>query len=164
MHLERAKNVLYGVLRAGYAQAAKTKAKPKAKATLPQKQQFRKRFKEATQVQDAGSNANTQREALIGALFKVQNSAGDEAKDVTGMEQRALIAKAWSRLQMLRLHAQTTWELSFVASKLDAIKELRKISPELATMAEEIDYSIPPTHRRILTDTPPHPSKFPFEQ
>lgn len=129
----------------------------KSKAA-PQKQQFRKRQKDA-HARASASTPTSQREALTSALFEVTN----EKEPGEGcLDERAVISKAWSRMQMLRLHAQCKWERAFCQSKIDAMAELSNASPDLAAKAFEVDYGIPPLHRRIPTDTPPEPSKFPF--
>jgi hypothetical protein len=146
--------------RAHYAQPGQKKAKVGVKVAI--KQQFRKRFKEANAAQSSSSApATTQREALTEALF-TNNNEQTPLKDAETLEQRAIISKAWSRMQMLRQHSQSSWERTFLQSKLRAMDELQAISPELANLAKIVDYSIPPAHRRIPTETPPNPSKFPF--
>lgn len=150
----------------------------KSKAAVRQKQQFRKRQKDALARASATSpSSNSHRDALISALF---SRDGETAKGAGTMEveehdasasmvptsktldDRAVIGKAWSRLRMLQLHAQSTWERAFLQSRIEAMAKLQQVSPELARLACAIDYSIPPLHRRIPTDTPPEPSKFPF--
>lgn len=140
-----------------FATAAKTK-------TAPQKQQFRKRQKDAIARASARafSPTTTVRDSLTAALFHVTNESEGRQHDVSCLDERAVISKAWSRLQMLRLHAQSSWERAFLQGKLDAMAELERVSPELARDANEIDYSLPPLHRRIPTDTPPDTTKFPF--
>lgn len=145
--------------RNGYAQAAKS---------VPQKQQFRKRFKDAVAAaaasQTGGTTQLTQREALTDALFKVTNvqTPPSAEADSEVIAQRAFISKAWSRWQMMQLHGQSQWERALVQSKIDAMRELEKVSPELAKIARAPDYSIPPAHRRLPTETPPDPAKFPL--
>lgn len=148
--------------RNGYAQAAKGGSGGKA---MPQKQQFRKRFKDAVAAaaasQTGGTAQLTQREALTDALFKVTNAQAPEAESEV-ISQRAFISKAWSRWQMMQLHGQSQWERALVQSKIEAMQELQKVSPELARIARVPDYSIPPAHRRLPTETPPDPAKFPL--
>lgn len=148
----------------------------RGKAAVKQKQQFRKRQKDAlARASVTSPSVNSHRDALISALFvrDGETAKGAEAIDAEGhdtaltqtsnvLDDRAVIGKAWSRFRMLQLHAQSTWERAFLQSRLDAMAELQQTSPELARLAREIDYSIPPLHRRIPTDTPPEPSKFPF--
>lgn len=146
--------------RAFYVNPIKAKA---GSRVAPQKQQFRKRFKEATAVAASRSASNTfsQRDMLTDALFSVTNDKVPNL-DKRSLDERAIISKAWSRLQMLRMQQQSSWERAFLEAKMHAMDELKVVSPELAQAAWEVDYSIPPVHRRIPTETPPSPSKFPF--
>jgi len=143
--------------RPSFATAGKTKS-------APQKQQFRRRQKDAISRASARTfvPTTTVRDSLTAALFQVTNENEEKQNGASCLDERAVISKAWSRLQMLRLHAQGSWERAFLQSKLDAIAELERVSPELAKAADEIDYSLPPLHRRIPTDTPPETTKFPF--
>ena len=143
--------------RAHYAQPG---LKKKVDTRVAVKQQLRKRFKEASAAA-RGPAPVTQKEALTEALFAVPSEARP-TQSAEVLEQRAVISKAWSRLQMLRVQAQSSWERAFLQSKLRAMAALEEVSPELAEAARGIDYSIPPTHRRIPTETPPDPAKFPF--
>lgn len=151
------KNVMH------YSQPGK-KAKPASR--LPaQKQTLRKKQKEEAykSISDVPSN---QKDMLTEALFTPNNESSNNTNELMVTEkvldERATISKAWSRLQMLRQQTTSSWERAYLQSKMDAMKELRIVSLELADAANEIDYSLPPSHRRIPTDTPPDPSKFPF--
>lgn len=145
---------------ASYANPVKAKTGTKV---APQKQQFRKRFKEATAAAMAsGSNTIvTQKSILTDALFTITNENGP-LQDEQTLEERAVISKAWSRMQMLRTHCQSSWERTFLQSKIQSMEELSAVSPELAQAAREIDYTVPPAHRRLPTETPPSPDKFPY--
>ncbi|PJF17931.1 hypothetical protein PSACC_02221 [Paramicrosporidium saccamoebae] len=145
---------------ASYANPIKAKAGSKV---APQKQQFRKRFKEAAAAATMGSgeSPSTQRDALTEALFSVTNK-NSPAEDASTVDERVVISKAWSRMQMLRVQSQSSWERKFLDSKAQAMKELRAVSDDLYRAARMVDYSIPPAHRRIPTDTPPRPDKFPY--
>lgn len=148
----------------------------KGKVIAKQKQQFRKRQKDALARASATvPPSGGHREALVSALFartkrvpddtaEASVESGDAAAGALSkvVDDRAVIGKAWSRLRMLQLHAQSTWERAFLQSRLEAMAELHNVSPALALVARELDYSIPPLHRRLPTDTPPEPSKFPF--
>lgn len=145
-------------LQAAYSQAAKTGK------SAPARQQFRKRIKDAVAIARPGGAASpqNQREALTEALFSVSNENVPPRDARTELEQRREIATAWSRVAMAQLQEQTAWERGLLRSKMQALDELQAVCPELAQHACQIDYSIPPAHRRIPTDTPPDPTKFPY--
>lgn len=144
---------------ASYAQQVK-KSKPRAgQKVAPAKQQFMKRRKEMAR-RPAVPTASL-KETLTESLFEGTNQRVPGA-DAETLQQRATIGKAWSRLQMVRLHAQSSWERAFLQSKLHALEELRKVSPKLGEAASAIDYTLPPSHRRLPAETPPHPEKFPY--
>lgn len=148
-----------GRLQAAYSQPSKTSK------SAPAKQQFRKRIKDAVAIArpPGGALPQNQKEALTEALFSVSNENVPPHDASTELEQRREIAVAWSRVKMTQLQEQTRWEREFLRSKMRALDELQKISPELALHAQQMDYSIPPAHRRIPTDSPPDPAKFPYQ-
>jgi hypothetical protein len=134
-----------------------------AAASGPQKQQFRKKQKDALARAAAVTSSVSQKESLVDALFPRAGEVASQSQTVVPREvlkERATIAKAWSRLNMMRTHEDSSWEHAFLQSKLEASKQLLQVSPKLAQIAHEIDYSLPPIHRRMPTETPP--KKFPF--
>lgn len=134
-----------------------------AAASAPQKQQFRKKQKDALARAASATTSVTHKESLTDALFPKATEEGSQAAKVLSSEalsDRAAISKAWSRLTMMQMHAESAWEDQFLKSKLAAQHELQRVSPELAQAARQLDYSLPPVHRRIPTETPPE--KFPF--
>ena len=93
------------------------------------------------------------------ALFSIEPSRLEYKPSIEELERREIIAKAWSRYCGAKDKAQKMHEYFFMASKVKAMNELAKLSPNLAKKAQEIDYSLPP-QRRLPSLYPPN--KIPF--
>lgn len=104
-----------------------------------------------------GKSGYSQKDSLVDALFE-QTKPPIKVDNET-LTRRAHIAKAWGKLQCIRLHAQTSNEKALMLSKINAMQELAECSPTLAEMARKIDYNKIPGYRRIPTITPPNPEK-----
>ena len=111
-----------------------------------------KRLRKAARVVDDS-------ERFKNALFSVEPEKLEYEPSAEELERRQIIAKAWSRYCGTKDKAQQMHEYFFMTSKVQALTELNKLSPELAKKAQEIDYKLPP-QRRMPSLYPP--SKLPF--
>ena len=93
------------------------------------------------------------------ALFSVDPSRVEFKPSEEELGRREIIAKAWSRYCGAKDRSQQMHEYFFMASKVRALAELARISPQLAEKAQEIDYKLPP-QRRMPSLYPPN--KLPF--
>ncbi len=105
---------------------------------------------------------------LTQALFSVDPACREAAEasraNPAEMRRRQIIDIAWEHHESQRAAEQSQWESNFIRSKMEALTELRKVSEILYNYAIQLDYSLPPVHRRMPTLTPPHPDHFPIKQ
>lgn len=171
------KDGLFSAKRAWFAAAAATKKKT-ANASGDKKPQKKVLMSKRKSLLGSGSNTSTSRSrpsatmdktaALTGALFHVDPARraahAASLSDPVQRDARETVRNAW------RLHCEQErleerkWEAAFMASKIEAMRELRALSEPWWRHACEVDYSLPPSDRRMATLTPPNPESFPFEQ
>lgn len=134
-----------------------TKNKPNAGKSLPVKQQLLKKRKEGANLSRQTGQSN-KKDALVDGLFAKKSAILPEVSDLQ-RNQRTIIAKTWSKMQTIRLHAQSSAERALLTSKLTALSKLKECSAELYKMSAEINYVQFPGYRRLPSVTPPNPSK-----
>lgn len=139
------------------------------KASGPTKQVFNKKLKNIKASKNDGHQIGVNRTApLTRALFAVDpeyvSAAEASRSNPSEVQKREIIEAAWSRHEKARKVEQAVCENAFLSSKLNALKELKKVSERLFSEAVKVDYSLPPTHRRIATLSPPSLAGFPIKQ
>jgi hypothetical protein len=147
--------------------ATATKNAPKKggaqkKDVKPSKQKLMKRQKIAAsnQVSAARKNGHSDRSVPYSrALFTVENKSDELIKSEESL-RRELIAKSWSRWNMLKLHKETEFEVNYVRSRLRAMNELQAVSPVLAELASEISYKPAPITIKPAAETKPEKMAF----
>lgn len=148
------------------ASAATTKKKPTGdKKALPQKKVLMSKRKSASSSVSGGTarqrsaQTSDRTAALTSALFTVDQDRRDAhaaaLKDPEQSRARATIRTAWRLHCEEILQEQRSWETAFMASKVEAMRNLRAISETWWRRACEVDYSLPPLDRRMATLTPP---------
>lgn len=165
MHYKYMRTIFASFVR-NFAAAASKNGKKNAGASSakPEKQKFLKKQKMAVarDAQASKRNSSADRASpFIQALFPPLREAGDISHtEIETLERRALISKSWSKYCMLQQHQKSLFEAQFLRSKLQAMQELREISPMLADKASEIDYQ--PSSSAIKPASETVPQELPF--